>query len=51
MGGMFTVVKVRHGLDPADFRDPGWYSAPANTVARMISEDPEFGAPPRRLKS
>jgi len=51
MGGMFTVVKVRHGLDPADFRDPGWYSAPANTVARMISEDPEFGTPPRRLKS
>jgi FtsP/CotA-like multicopper oxidase with cupredoxin domain len=51
MGGMFTVVKVRPGLDAGDFRDPGWYAAPANTVARMISEDPEFGAPPRRLKS
>ena len=51
MGGMFTVVKARHGLGVADFRDPGWYSAPTNTVARMISEDPEFGAPTRRLKS
>jgi hypothetical protein len=48
MGGMFTVVKVRHGLAPNDFRDPGWYSAPKGTVAKMISEDPEFGSPIRR---
>ena len=51
MGGMFTVVKVRHGLDPADFRDPGWYQAPANTVAKVISEDPDFGSPTRRSRS
>jgi len=25
MGGMFTVVKVREGLAPGDYRDPGWY--------------------------
>jgi hypothetical protein len=48
MGGMFTVVKARHGLADEDFGDPGWYSAPAGTVAKMISEDPDFGAPVRR---
>jgi len=51
MGGMFTVVKARRGLDPADFRDPGWYKAPPNTMAKVISEDPDFGSPPRRSKS
>ena len=51
MGGMFTVVKARHGLGVDDFRDPGWYEAPANTVAQMISEDPDFGSPTRRPKS
>jgi hypothetical protein len=34
MGGMFTIVKVREGLAPGDFRDPGWYEHPAGTVAR-----------------
>ena len=48
MGGMFTIVKARTGLDRNDFRDPGWYRAPAVTVARMVSEDPDFGAPVRR---
>ncbi|MGE0719119.1 MAG: multicopper oxidase family protein [Alphaproteobacteria bacterium] len=33
MGGMFTVVKVRDGLAPGDYRDPGWYRHPAGTVA------------------
>ena len=33
MGGMFTVVKVREGLDRNDYRDPGWYKHPENTVA------------------
>jgi hypothetical protein len=50
-GGMFTVIKARRGLDAADFRDPGWYRAPANTVARVISEDRDFGSPPRRSRS
>ncbi len=48
MGGMFTVVKVRDGLAPGDYRDPGWYAAPAGTVARRVSSDPSFGAPVRR---
>ncbi|MBL8670762.1 MAG: copper oxidase [Alphaproteobacteria bacterium] len=33
MGGMFTVVKVRDGIAPGDFTDPGWYSHPPGTVA------------------
>lgn len=48
MGGMFTVVKVREQLAANDFRDPGWYAAPASTIAKMVSEDPEYGAPVRR---
>ncbi|MGZ3181012.1 MAG: multicopper oxidase family protein [Telluria sp.] len=34
MGGMFTVFKVRDGQPRGDYRDPGWYAAPAGTVAR-----------------
>jgi manganese oxidase len=33
MGGMFTVVKVRDGLAPDDYKDPGWYAHPQGTVA------------------
>jgi hypothetical protein len=33
MGGMFTVVKIREGLSPGDYRDPGWYTPPPGTVA------------------
>jgi hypothetical protein len=33
MGGMFTMVKVRKGLARNDYRDPGWYNAPAGTAA------------------
>jgi FtsP/CotA-like multicopper oxidase with cupredoxin domain len=33
MGGMFTVVKVREGLAPGDYKDPGWYRHPEGTVA------------------
>jgi hypothetical protein len=33
MGGMFTVVKVREGLEPGDYRDPGPYKHPEGTVA------------------
>jgi hypothetical protein len=33
MGGMFTVVKVRDGLDRHDYKDPGWYPHPRGTVA------------------
>jgi manganese oxidase len=33
MGGMMTVVKVRDGLRPGDYKDPGWFKHPAGTVA------------------
>ena len=33
MGGMFSVVKVREGLDRNDYKDPGWYRHPDGTVA------------------
>ena len=48
MGGMFTTVKVRDDLKRGDYSDPGWYDAPADTVAARISNDPNFGNPPRR---
>jgi manganese oxidase len=50
MGGMFTVVKVRDDLAQGDYRDPGWYANPPGTVARCISNDPNFGAPVRRVE-
>ena len=37
MGGMFTVVKVRPGLRPGDFADPGAYRNPPGTVAAAAS--------------
>jgi hypothetical protein len=36
MGGMFTVVKVRDDLARGDYRDPGWYKHPHDTVAHKI---------------
>ena len=48
MGGMFTVVKVRDDIVSGDFSDPDWYRHPGGTVARLVSQDPGFGAPPRR---
>ena len=47
MGGMFTTVKVRDNLKPGNYKDPGWYKAPAGTVASRISSDPNFGNPIR----
>jgi manganese oxidase len=41
MGGMFTTLKVREGLAPDDFHDPGWYVHPPGTVAYAWE-----GAPP-----
>ncbi len=45
MGGMFTTVKVRDDIKPGDYSDPGWYSAPAGTVAARVSSDPTYGSP------
>jgi FtsP/CotA-like multicopper oxidase with cupredoxin domain len=47
MGGMFTVVKIRPNLAPGDYRDPGWYRPPPNTVAYLWKgEPPPVQAPP-----
>jgi hypothetical protein len=48
MGGMFTVIKVRDHLGAEGELDAGWYASPKGTVARRVSTDPDFGAPPRR---
>jgi hypothetical protein len=47
MGGMFTTVKVRDNLAKGDYSDPGWYNAPAGTVAARVSSNPDFGNPIR----
>ncbi len=39
MGGMFSVVKIREGLARDDYRDPGWYQAPAGSVASEVTID------------
>ncbi|HZP94601.1 MAG TPA: copper oxidase [Burkholderiales bacterium] len=39
MGGMFTVIKVRDGIAPGDYADPGWYKHPPGTVAWEASEE------------
>jgi hypothetical protein len=47
MGGMFTVMKIRADLAHGDYRDPGWYRAPAGSVAypwEGESPPPERGA-------
>ena len=36
MGGMFTILKVRDDLRAGDFRDPGWYRQPKNTVPYLL---------------
>ncbi|HJV96120.1 MAG TPA: multicopper oxidase domain-containing protein, partial [Albitalea sp.] len=33
MGGMFSVIKVRHNQPRGDYKDPGWYRHPAGTNA------------------
>ena len=40
MGGMFTVMKIRADLAHGDYRDPGWYQAPAGSVAYVWAGDP-----------
>jgi len=33
MGGMLSVLKVRDGVKRGDYRDPGWFTHPAGTLA------------------
>jgi len=35
MGGMFTVLKVRDGIE--SYEDPGWYQAPEGTMAWRVT--------------
>ena len=44
MGGMFSVVKVREGLDRNDYKDPGWYQHPAGTRRSRIQGSYAFSA-------
>ncbi len=47
MGGMFTVVKVREGLDRNDYKDPGWFKHPEGTVAfEWKGVQPPVATPP-----
>ena len=48
IGGMFSVVKVREGLDRNDYKDPGWYKNPEGTVAYKWTGDPAKLADPVR---
>ncbi len=40
MGGMFTVVKVRHDQKPGDYRNPEWFKHPPGTVAWEFKGEP-----------
>jgi hypothetical protein len=45
MGGMFSVVKVREGIAPDDYNDPGWYQNPPGTQAyEWTGELPEHAS-------
>ncbi len=39
MGGMFTLMKVREGIE--SYADPGWYEHPPGTIARKVDAAPE----------
>jgi hypothetical protein len=47
MGGMFSVVKVREGLGPNDYADPGPFKHPEGTVAHEVADD-AAGTPVRQ---
>jgi manganese oxidase len=46
MGGMFTLMKIREGLERNDYKDPGDYKHPAGTVAYEFKQP--TASPPRR---
>jgi len=48
MGGMFTTVKIREGLKPGDYGDPGPYQHPPGTVAYEFKGEPP---PPTQQKT
>jgi FtsP/CotA-like multicopper oxidase with cupredoxin domain len=48
MGGMFSVVKVRDDIRPGDYKDPGWYKHPGNSVAHEYTGDARDAGEPKR---
>jgi FtsP/CotA-like multicopper oxidase with cupredoxin domain len=45
MGGMFSVMKVREGIAPDDYSDPGWFENPPGTQAwEWTGELPEHAS-------
>ena len=50
MGGMFTVVKIREGLDRNDYKDPGWYKHPEGSVAFEWKGEPGKAAEAPAIK-
>jgi hypothetical protein len=45
MGGMFSVVKVRDGIDTDDYSDPGWYvNPPGEQAYEWTGELPDFAS-------
>ncbi|MEN3793421.1 copper oxidase [Fulvimarina sp. MAC3] len=47
MGGMFTVMKVRDGLEAGDYEDPGDYEHPPGTVAwEWTGDTPDAASAP-----
>jgi hypothetical protein len=46
MGGMFTMFKVRAGLE--SYGEPAWYDNPAGTVARKVETPEEPANPPMK---
>ncbi|WOJ89965.1 copper oxidase [Methylocapsa polymorpha] len=49
MGGMFTVIKIRDNLAANDYKDPGPYDHPADTVAYEFKDKVE-DAPRRNVQ-
>lgn len=53
-GGMFTVMKIREGLAPNDYKDPGPYKHPTGTVSHEfegeVAEAPRHGGHVEREK-
>ena len=51
MGGMFSVLKVRREQKAGDYKDPGWFTHPAGTVAREYTGNaPEVARVPEQGK-
>ncbi|MDR2333606.1 MAG: copper oxidase [Burkholderiaceae bacterium] len=48
MGGMFTTLKVRAQLGANDYRDPGWFKHPKDTVAWEWTGNPLGADAPRQ---